>query len=86
MSPVAPFRTVNIGNGNKIKLLDFIDSLENELGKKAIYNFLPMQKGDLKTTLASTELLKNLTGFIPKTNHKAGVKKFVKWYLDHYSK
>ena len=86
LSPVAPFRTVNIGNGNKIKLLDFINSLENELGKKAIYNFLPMQKGDLKTTLASTELLKNLTAFTPKTNHKVGVKKFVKWYLDYYSK
>ena len=44
LSPVAPFRIVNIGNSNKIKLIDFIDAIEKSLGKKAIRNFMPMQK------------------------------------------
>jgi UDP-glucuronate 4-epimerase len=86
LSSVAPFRTVNIGNSKKIKLLDFIKSLEVELGKKAIPNYLPMQKGDVKNTLANTSLLKKLTGFVPKTNHQNGVKKFVDWYFTNYKK
>jgi UDP-glucuronate 4-epimerase len=86
LSSVAPFRIVNIGNSKKIKLLDFIKSIEANLGKKALRNYMPMQKGDVFMTLANTKLLKKLTGIIPKTNYKEGVRKFIKWYLDYYSK
>jgi len=86
LSSVAPFRIVNIGNSKKIKLLDFIKAIENSLGKRALRNYKPMQKGDVFMTLANTKLLKKITGFMPKTNYKEGVRKFVEWYLDYYKK
>ena len=84
LSPVAPFRIVNIGNSNKVKLLDFVDILETCIGKKAIRNYMPMQKGDVHATWANTDLLKKLTGYAPKTDIKKGIKNFVDWYLDYY--
>ena len=84
LSSVAPFRVLNIGNTQKVYLLDFINSLEKELGAKAIRNYMPMQKGDVKMTLSDTTLLKKLTGYDPKTNYKDGIKKFLKWYLLHF--
>ena len=86
LSSVAPFRVLNIGNTRKVYLLDFIDALEKELGKKAIRNYMPMQKGDVKMTLSDTTLLKKLTGYNPKTNYKVGIKNFLKWYLHYYKK
>jgi len=86
LSPVAPFRILNIGNTRKIYLLDFIQALEKEIGTKAIRNYMPMQKGDVKTTLSDTSLLRKLTGYSPKTNYKIGIKKFLKWYLSYYNK
>ena len=86
LSPVAPFRIVNIGNSKKVKLLDFIDTLEFYLEKKAKRNYMPMQKGDVHSTWANTDLLKQLTGFYPKTDFKKGIKNFVEWYLAHYKK
>jgi UDP-glucuronate 4-epimerase len=86
LSSVAPFRIVNIGNSKKIKLLDFIKAIEASLGKKALRNYMPMQKGDVFMTLANTKLLKRITGVVPKTNYKEGVRKFIKWYLDYYGK
>jgi len=86
LSSVAPFRIVNIGNSKKVKLLDFIDTLEFCLDKKAKRNYMPMQKGDVHSTWANTDLLKKLTGFYPKTDFKKGIKKFVEWYLEHYKK
>ena len=86
LSSVAPFRIVNIGNSKKVRLLDFIKAIENSLGKKAQRNYMLMQKGDVFMTLANTKLLKKITGFMPKTNYKEGVKKFVEWYLDYYKK
>ena len=86
LSPVAPFRIINIGNSNKVKLLDFIEVLENCLGKKAIRNYMPMQKGDVHATWANTDLLKKLTGYAPKTNINEGIKKFVDWYINYYKK
>ena len=56
LSPVAPFRILNIGNTRKVYLLDFINALEKEIGKKAIRNYMPMQKGDVKMTLSDTSL------------------------------
>ena len=84
LSPVAPFRILNIGNTHKVYLLDFINDLEKQLGKKAIRNYMPMQKGDVKITLSDTTLLKKLTGYNPKTNYKVGINKFLKWYFDYY--
>jgi UDP-glucuronate 4-epimerase len=86
LSPVAPFRIVNIGNSNKVKLLDFIDAIESCLEKKAIRNYMPMQKGDVEATWANTDLLKKLTGYSPKTNIKEGIKSFIDWYLSYYKK
>ena len=71
LSPVGPYRVVNIGNSKTVKLLDFIKAIEEVLGKKAIYNYMPMQKGDVKATWADASLLKNLTGYSPKTNYRA---------------
>ena len=84
LSSVAPFRILNIGNAQKVYLLDFISALEKELGIKAIRNYMPMQKGDVKMTLSDTTLLKKLTGYAPKTNYKDGIKKFVEWYLFYF--
>ena len=85
LSPVAPFRILNIGNTKKIYLLDFIKQIEKELKKKAIRNYMPLQQGDVKQTLSNTNLLKKLTGYNPKTNYKLGIKKFLKWYLNYYN-
>ena len=84
LSPVAPFRTLNIGNTKKIYLLDFINTLEKELNIKIKKNYMPMQKGDVHSTLSDSSLLKRITGYNPKTNYKVGIKKFIKWYLDYY--
>ena len=82
LSPVAPFRVVNIGNSNPVQLMAYIDELENALNIKAKKNMLPMQVGDVKSTNADTTLLKDLTGFIPDTDIKVGVSEFVKWFLN----
>ena len=84
LSPVAPFRILNIGNTKKVFLLDFINTLEKELRKKVVRNYMPMQKGDVYSTLSDSTLLKKITGYNPKTNYKTGIKKFIKWYLDYY--
>lgn len=80
----APYRLVNIGNSNKVKLMDFIYELENVLGKKAKYNFMPMQKGDVPATWADTTYLKELVGETPNTKISVGIKKFVEWYRAYY--
>ena len=84
LSKVAPFRVVNIGNSQQIPLLDFIDAIENEVGKRAIRNYMPMQTGDVPATYADTSLLKALTGFHPKTDYRTGVKNFVEWYRKYF--
>jgi UDP-glucuronate 4-epimerase len=84
LSPVAPFRILNIGNTKKVFLLDFINELEKQLGKKAIINYMSMQKGDVKITVSNTSLLKKITKYNPKTHYKKGIKKFLEWYLFYY--
>ena len=84
LSPVAPFRIVNIGNSNQVKLLDFVEAIEAYIGKKAIRNYMPMQQGDVPSTWANTDLLKKLTGYSPKTNIKTGIKSFIDWYTSFY--
>ena len=84
LSSVAPFRILNIGNTKKVYLLDFINTLEKELGKKIKKNYMPMQKGDVHSTLSDSSLLKRITGYNPKTNYKVGITKFIRWYLNYY--
>lgn len=84
LSPAAPFRIVNIGNSDKVRLEDFIDAIEREVGRKALRNYMPMQPGDVPATWADASLLKTLTGYAPQTGFAEGVKKFVAWYRDYY--
>lgn len=85
LSPVAPFRVVNVGNSDKVRLLDYIEAIETELGKKAIRNYMGMQKGDVPATWANADLLQTLTGYKPETNVVEGVAQFVRWYRDYYN-
>ena len=68
LSPVAPFRIINIGNTKKVFLLDFINELEKQLGKKAKRNYMSMQMGDVKITVSNTKLIRKITNYNPKTN------------------
>jgi UDP-glucuronate 4-epimerase len=83
LSPVAPHRIVNVGNSNKVHLMEFIGTLETLLGRKAICNFLPMQPGDVPATWADCSLLERLTGFRPGTDLATGLGRFVDWYRDY---
>lgn len=85
LSAVAPCRIVNIGNGEPVALLDFIEAIEACTGRKAIKTYLPMQPGDVPSTFASSELLERLTGFRPATPLMVGVRRFVEWYRDAYA-
>lgn len=85
LSPVAPFRVVNIGNSTKVKLLDFVLEIEKCLGVKADINYMDMQTGDVPATWADASLLANLTGFKPSTDIAVGVKNFVDWYQEYYN-
>ena len=85
LSPIAPFRILNIGNTKKVFLLDFIKEIERVLGKKAKRNYMPLQKGDVKQTLSNTNLLKRITNYNPKINFKTGIRNFLDWYLKYYN-
>ena len=80
----APFRIFNIGNSKPIELLRFIEILEDELGFKAVKNFLPIQPGDVEATSANIDLLENWVGFKPSYSIEKGLSKFAKWFLEYY--
>jgi UDP-glucuronate 4-epimerase len=80
LSPVAPWRLVNIGGGRPIALLSFIEAIEQKVGRKAIINNLPMQPGDVAATCADALLLRSLTGYTPQTSVADGVGAFVDWF------
>jgi UDP-glucuronate 4-epimerase len=84
LSPVAPWRVVNIGGGAPVGLLDFISEIETCLGRKAARNYLPMQPGDVPATWADAALLETLTGYRPDTPVSVGVRSFCAWYRDYY--
>jgi UDP-glucuronate 4-epimerase len=84
LSPVAPWRAVNIGGGAPVALLDFIAEIETCLGRPAKRNYLPMQPGDVPATWADANLLRALTGYQPDTPVAEGVKAFCAWYRDYY--
>jgi UDP-glucuronate 4-epimerase len=84
LSPVAPYRLVNIGGGHPVGLTEFIDHVERAVGKPSRRNYMDMQPGDIERTVASAELLERLTGFRPATPIADGVKAFVDWYRQYY--
>ena len=84
LSPTAPFRVVNIGNSDKVRLEDFVDAIEAECGKKAIRNYMDMQLGDVPATWADATLLEKLTNYRPQTHVNEGIRQFVAWYRDYY--
>ncbi|MCL3779137.1 NAD-dependent epimerase [Prolixibacteraceae bacterium JC049] len=82
-SCTAPYKVYNIGNSSPVKLLDYIEAVEDALGKKAQKEFLPIQPGDVKHTEADvTELIENLA-YKPSTTVQDGVRKFVQWYKNY---
>ncbi|MGB3903236.1 MAG: NAD-dependent epimerase [Bacteroidales bacterium] len=84
-SNIAPYKVYNIGNSNPVKLLDYIEAIENELGKKAIKEFLPMQPGDVTYTEADVSDLVRDFGYKPTTKVQDGIKEFIKWYKNFYN-
>jgi UDP-glucuronate 4-epimerase len=82
----APARVLNIGNSNSENLMDFIQLIEQELGKKAEIDFKPMQPGDVPETYADVSETTEITGFTPTTSIEEGIPKFVEWYQGYYSK
>lgn len=85
LSPVAPWRVVNIGNSDKVRLLDFIDAIDQCLGKTSQRNYMDMQPGDVPATWADANLLQRLTGYRPHTDFHEGVRRFVDWYRAYYT-
>jgi UDP-glucuronate 4-epimerase len=79
-----PHTLFNIGNHQPVELMEFIGTLEKALGKKATYNFLPMQDGDVPITYAETSRLRAAVGFSPSTPLVDGIGRFVAWYRGRY--
>jgi len=80
----APYKIYNIGNNNPVKLMDFIEALENKLGKKAKKNMLPIQAGDVPSTYANVEDLIADLDYKPQTPIQEGINNFVDWYLEFF--
>ena len=86
LSPVAPWRVVNIAGGHPVLLTDFITAIEAAVGKPARRNMLPMQQGDVRTTHADSRLLEALTGFLPQIRVEEGVRRLAEWYRTDYQR
>tara|TARA_B100001250_G_scaffold65148_1_gene51591 strand:+ start:5586 stop:6623 length:1038 start_codon:yes stop_codon:yes gene_type:complete len=82
----APYRIFNIGNNNPIQLMEFISTLEDELGVKIKKKYLPIQQGDVKKTFANVDSLEKEFGYRPQTSIKEGISNFVSWYRSFYGK
>lgn len=84
-SSAAPYRLYNIGHNQPVELLHYIEVLENNLGKKAVLNMLPMQAGDVPETYADVTDLMRDVGYTPETSIETGIARFVEWYKSYYS-
>jgi UDP-glucuronate 4-epimerase len=80
----APYRLFNIGNSSPVNLSEYIETLEDALGKKAIRELLPLQAGDIPSTFADVSRLQNATGYKPTTTVREGIHAFVEWYREYY--
>lgn len=85
-SSTAPWRIYNIGNSKTVELSEFIATLEEALGKKAILEYLPMQPGDVESTWADVGDFERKVNFKPNTDLKSGIKTYVKWHRAYYGK
>jgi UDP-glucuronate 4-epimerase len=85
LSRHAPFRVVNVGGGQPVQLMHFVETVEKAVGKPAIRNMLPMQQGDVPRTFASPDLLRALTDYVPQTPVEQGIEALVAWYRDMQS-
>ncbi|SHJ84072.1 UDP-glucuronate 4-epimerase [Shimia gijangensis] len=85
LSAVAPWRVVNIGNGQPVQLMAFVEAIEDAIGQEAVKNFMPMQPGDVPATWASARLLDELSGKRSKTELREGVANFVDWFRSYYA-
>ena len=83
-SSSAPFRIYNIGNNRPVRLMDMVSEIEQVAGKKAKFEFAPMQSGDVHSTWADIDDLFNTTGYSPGTSFTTGIDQFVRWYRDFY--
>lgn len=81
---IAPYKVYNIGNSSPVKLMDFIEAIEQSLGIKAEKNFLPLQAGDVPATWANVDDLVEDLGYKPETKVQEGIKRFVEWYRTYY--
>lgn len=84
LSPVAPFRIVNIGNSEPVGLMEFIAAIEAALGREIEKNMMPIQPGDVPATWADTRLAEALIGKLPHTPVSEGVARFVSWYREYH--
>lgn len=82
LSPVAPWRSVNIAGGRPVELMAFIEAIEAAMGREAHKNMLPMQAGDVTDTAADVSLLRALVGDVPQTAVADGVRSFVDWWRE----
>ncbi len=80
----APYRVYNIGNNDVVQLMDFIETIEDAVGKKAEKKMMGMQDGDVVATYANIDALVEAVGFKPATPLKEGVQKFVDWYKEYH--
>ncbi len=80
----APHRILNIGRSSPVNLLAFIEVLEQNLGKKAQRNYLPLQPGEIVSTFADASALKALTGYAPTTDLEEGIRRFAAWYMAYH--
>lgn len=83
-SSSAPYKIYNIGNNSPVRLMDFIEAIENKLDKVAIKNYMDLQPGDVPETYANVKDLFNNINFKPETDIQDGVNKFIDWYLKYY--
>ncbi len=83
-SSYADYRIYNIGNNDPVKLIDFVNAIENAVGKKAKINLMPMQPGDVQSTFADVSELESAVGFKPSTSLQDGINVFIDWYKDYY--
>lgn len=81
----APYRVYNIGNNAPVQLLDYIQVLEDALGKKAQRRLLPLQPGDVPDTFADVSALQRDVGYAPSTPIQTGIARFVAWYRQYYT-
>jgi UDP-glucuronate 4-epimerase len=84
LSPVAPFRAINVGGGQPTSLIAFIEAIERATGRTSERNYMPLQAGDVVRTYASADALVELTGYRPSTRVEDGIKAFVAWYRDYH--